>query len=426
MTFKRLPDAIIANPLGAASKEQDHALAKAGDVYAAARLAKKLITDELISALKEKTPFNAIMVAVNSIEESGKNALPIAAAKLIADRLKIEVDNQIVQSTQPKRTNLNGLDRIFSSPEFEGEVKSGRSYVLLDDTITQGRTFISLAQHIEKGGAQVVSMIALTGKQYSSKITPEKEQIEQVRKLYGDIEHEFKQATGYNFGKLTASEARYLATFKEVDRARDRIVAQAHARTDSDFGEVIQADRVSAVGDSLLHQAQTAEREQRALLAQTSPTSAVEAYETQKKLYIEAKHQQVERIEDKLRGLIRTQQTKIQQLQTNSPRWLARPSAKRAFQTQLSQQQSRLQTIEQRLSGVLAIKTRTNPHAPTVEALAAQKLRREQPELIRSRDAELAAKRLRELKAQDEQREKQRQEQAQQRQARGLSQRLKQ
>jgi len=74
---------------------------------------------------------------------------------------------------------------------------------------------------------------------------------------------------------------------------------------------------------------------------------------------------------------------------------------------------------------VLAVKTRTNPHALTVEALAAQKLRREQPELIRSRDAELAAKRLRELKAQDEQREKQRQEQAQQRQGRSLSQQLK-
>jgi len=192
----------------------------------------------------------------------------------------------------------------------------------------------------------------------------------------------------------------------------------------ADAEDIQRIENLKNHADAALQQAQAAEREQRALLEQASPTSAVSAHESQKKLYVEAKHQQVERIEDKLRSLISTQQTKIQQLQANSPRWLARPSVKRTFNAQLGKQQSHLQCLEQRLSSVLAIKTRTNPHAPTVEALAAQKLRREQPELIRSRDAELAAKRLRELKAQDEQREKQRQEQAQ-RQGRSLSQRLK-
>jgi len=413
----KFPDALIVNPLGAASKDEDHVLAKSGDVHAAARLAQKLVTTKLIVALKEKIPSNTIVVAVNSIEETGKNALPIAAAKIIADHLKIELDCEIVQSTQPKRTNLNGLDRIFSSPKFKGPVKTSRPYLLVDDTITQGRTFISLAQHIEKEGGQVVSIIALTGKQYSSKITPDQEQITQVRTLYGDIEHEFEQATGYNFERLTASEARYLVTFKGIDLARDRILAQADARADRNLGENLQRDETHAVAasDNLLHQAQSAASEQRALLENASLEQTLTAT---LKPYVEAKHEQIERIEARLGQVIEQQQNKMKQTKANPPKhkWLSSKKTKTAntdaWYTRINQQQKRLYDLEYRQSLIGKIKAGTDSRVPNINELATRKMRREHPGLAASWDAMRESVRLKQQQER-QQREKQAQQKEQ-------------
>lgn len=128
---------------------------------------------------------------------------------------------------------MNGLDRIFNAPEFDGEVEPGRDYLILDDTLTQGGTFAALASHIEAGGGRMVGAVALTGKQYSAKLRPSDEILAKLREKHGDLENDFRIATGYGFDSLTESEARYLANFKPAVAVRDRIAA---ARVDSRDG----------------------------------------------------------------------------------------------------------------------------------------------------------------------------------------------
>ena len=47
---------------------------------------------------------------------------------------------------------MDGPGRLFNSPEFDGPVVNGATYLLVDDTLSQGGTFAALASHIQLGG----------------------------------------------------------------------------------------------------------------------------------------------------------------------------------------------------------------------------------------------------------------------------------
>lgn len=230
---KDIPDAIILNELGSAKNSNDYELAKSGDVEAATRLAKLLVTDDVINQLKSLANETDLIAGVTSIESTGNNALPEAAALLISEKLGVPYDENIVQSSSPKRTNMNGLDRIFNRPLFQGDVIDGAGYIFVDDTITQGGTFAALSAHVKDGGGNVVANIALTGKQYSSKIALSDDALTKVREKFGDLENEFKQATGYGYDGLTASEARYLTSGISLEQFRNRITEESQ-KTASD------------------------------------------------------------------------------------------------------------------------------------------------------------------------------------------------
>lgn len=224
-----IPDAIVANPL-AEEKGADYEAAKAGDAAAAVRLARRLVTPETVEKMRDIAKENPLVVGVSSIEATGKNAIPRAAAEVLAKHLGLDTAPGIVQSNSPKRSAMDGLNRIFNRPEFDGEVEPGRGYVLVDDTLTQGGTFAGMVEHIEANGGHVVGVVALTGKQYSSKLRLSDSLLAEVREKFGDLENEFKQATGYRFDGLTESEARYLARFNKVETVRNRILAEARDR----------------------------------------------------------------------------------------------------------------------------------------------------------------------------------------------------
>lgn len=221
----QLPEAIIGSDLGAATKHPDYYAAKAGDTDAAIKVAVDLVTPELVNKVRSVIGSSKPMVVpVVSVEASGRNKIPLASAEVLAKRLGLKTEIRIVQSNSPKRTAMDGLDRIFAAPEFDGPVVSGRDYLILDDTLTQGATFAALASHIQRGGGRVVGSVALTGKQYSAKLKPSAETLKALREKHGDLESDFKAATGYGFDALTESEARYLANFKPTQSVRDRIL----------------------------------------------------------------------------------------------------------------------------------------------------------------------------------------------------------
>ena len=219
-----IPDAMIGSTLGSASSHPDYAAAKAGDVEAAVRLAQHMVTPELLEKVRAvigNTKPRVVPVAAE--EASGRNKIPRAAAEVLAMRLGLETAGGIVQANRARRTGLDGLDRIFAPVDFAGAVEHG-PYLLVDDTLTQGGTFAALASHIREGGGTVAGVIALTGKQYSATIQPSAETLSALRQKHGDLENEFRAATGYGFDALTQSEARYLARYEPADRLRDRIL----------------------------------------------------------------------------------------------------------------------------------------------------------------------------------------------------------
>lgn len=221
-----LPDAIIGGSLGSATSQADYAAAKAGDRVAGLSVAQALVTDDLVAKVKERIgDIKPIVVGVQSVEATGRNKIPLMASVVLAERLGATHSTDIVQANTPKRTGLNGLDRIFAAADFAGDVVAGGQYVLVDDTLTQGGTFAALASHIEENGGKVVAIVALTGKQYSAKLSPNPETLQRLREKYGDIEQDFRAATGYGFDALTQSEARYLAGFEPAQSVRDRVLA---------------------------------------------------------------------------------------------------------------------------------------------------------------------------------------------------------
>ncbi|WP_315534100.1 PLxRFG domain-containing protein, partial [Delftia acidovorans] len=242
------PDAIIGSTLGSASKHPDYAAAKGGDVAAATRLAVDLVTPEMVAKVAAVLGgARPRVLPVAAEESSGRNKIPRAVAEVLAARLGLETATGIVQANRAQRTGLDGLDRIFAPVDFAGTVEPG-DYLLVDDTLTQGGTFAALASHIRESGGNVVGLVALTGKQYSAKIQPSPEILVTLRQKHGDLEDQFRAATGYGFDALTESEARYLARFEPAERLRDRIAEEGRrAGERADQGNPRQGD----AGDEL-------------------------------------------------------------------------------------------------------------------------------------------------------------------------------
>ena len=168
----------------------------------------------------------------------------------------------------------------------------------------------------------------------------------------------------------------------------------------------------------LLEAAQDAEREQHAVL-DAAPVE--QTYQETLAVYVEAKHDQVERIEERLETLVERQQARLQQTQAKQPGLLAPPGAKRAWQTQQTQQQARLQALHMRLDAVREIKDGMGLHAPKVDELATRKMRIENPELASDWDAMREAARRHHALMRKQQQEKR---QAQERERSGRSQGL--
>lgn len=262
-----MPDAIIGSTLGSASSHPDYAAAKGGDIEAAVRLAMDLVTPDLVAKVKAAIgDSKPLVVPVAAEEASGRNKIPRAAAEVLAHRLGLKAANGIVQANRARRTGMDGLDRIFAPVDFAGAVEA-KPYLLVDDTLTQGGTFAALASHIREGGGTVAGVIALTGKQYSAKIQPSPETLASLRQKHGDLENEYRAATGYGFDALTESEARYLARYEPADRLRDRISDEGRrgreredqsnpgqADPDADEGLRFSRSRLSEIRDSALDQ----------------------------------------------------------------------------------------------------------------------------------------------------------------------------
>lgn len=171
------------------------------------------------------------------------------------------------------------------------------------------------------------------------------------------------------------------------------------------------------IGADMLTAAQAAEIEQRAVL-EAAPVE--QAYTENLALYVQVKHDQVERIEDRLESLIDRQQARLQQTRASEPGRLSLPGTRQGWHNQQLQQQARLQALFARLEAVREIKEGMGLHSPKLEELATRKMRAEHPELASDWDAMREAARRHELLVRKQEQER-KQSQAHERPGRSQS-----
>lgn len=220
------PDTIIDRKLGDATSHPLYENAKSGDIPSAFKLAKDLISNDAVQRLKVLIGDKEVVFApIHAEEMSGRNMIPMATAMVLARKLNQLVDINIVQATKVSRTSGDGWHRLANLPDFDGAIDA-QYVIMVDDTQTQGGTFAAFKGYIESFNSLVIGSYALTGKQYSAQLRLDKEMLAILREKYGTIEHWWQETFGYDFSKLTESEARFIIkSGKTPNEVRDRILA---------------------------------------------------------------------------------------------------------------------------------------------------------------------------------------------------------
>ena len=173
-----------------------------------------------------------IVVGIHAQEKTGNNAIPRVYAKVLANRLGLNSDREIVQANVVSHTGAGGFHRLAAQPVFDGTVHHDRNYVIVDNFIGMGGTVANIKGHIERNGGHVVGVTVLTGKEKSSKIGCESDTLHSLREKHGrNLESWWWEKFGAGFDFLTESEAKYLLRQRDADAIRNRI-AKAERRLD--------------------------------------------------------------------------------------------------------------------------------------------------------------------------------------------------
>lgn len=139
-----------------ARRHPDFHAAKHGDYDAALRLVDDLVKDDKVEYIAKRYP-NALIAYNHKMQGGSINMIPAAyAAKFSA--VGMDVEHNIIAVTDVSHTNASDISRISKRVRFEGEVKKGADYVLLDDFITSGAELRDMRDYIQSKGGNVVMM----------------------------------------------------------------------------------------------------------------------------------------------------------------------------------------------------------------------------------------------------------------------------
>jgi hypothetical protein len=194
--------------------------AKSGDAAAAVWLVMDL-AEPLVNQVKAAIESNVIFVAPHAREAPGDNAIPQVLARALASPTGAEADRDIVQRTRVFHTGADPMERLNNRARFDGPVRKGARYVLVDDVMTMGGTLAELAHYIQAGGGMVSGLVVLVNAARSGLLTPAVRITALLERRHGDAIREIFQIDP---AALTAEEAQYLIGFRTVDEIRNRSV----------------------------------------------------------------------------------------------------------------------------------------------------------------------------------------------------------
>ena len=223
-----IPEPLFLFRVDAALKAHaSYSAAKGSDPAAAVRLVMDL-AEPLAHHVKVAMPSDVIFVAPHAREAPGDNAIPQVLARALARAIGAGADRDIVQRTRVFHTGADPMERLNNRARFDGSVRKGSRYVLVDDVMTMGGTLAELAHYIQSGDGAVAGIVVLVNAARSGRLTPAHRLTVLLERRHGDAIREIFQIDP---AALTAEEARYLIGFRTADEIRNRSLA---ARQETD------------------------------------------------------------------------------------------------------------------------------------------------------------------------------------------------
>lgn len=140
------------------------------------------------------------------------NALPVAYARYLAERLGATVNEVVIQSARVGRTHLPRWLRFLCQPTFDGPVATDRSYLIVDDVISTGGTLAALRSYLLRNGATVAGTTAIATKTgLHQKFAIADQTVTMLRSTYGSGLSRYWTGTfGHDIAHLTEAEGQFL------------------------------------------------------------------------------------------------------------------------------------------------------------------------------------------------------------------------
>jgi orotate phosphoribosyltransferase len=181
-----------------------------------------------------------VFVALHAIEASGENAIPHVLAVALANAVSGDVDDNIVQATRVWHTGADPMERLAKRAPFEGAVRAGARYVLVDDVTTMGGTLAELAHYMQARGGMVGGVAVLVNASRTGRLVPDRKVIRQLEGRHGSA---IRDILGIEPGALTADEAQYLIGFRTADEIGNR-----RAKAEQETANRLRAKGVQGLG----------------------------------------------------------------------------------------------------------------------------------------------------------------------------------
>ncbi len=206
-----LTDVVKSTTVSHLTGQADYLAAKKmGDGAAAARVVTKVLKSaQVIAELKSRLIDDRPVVLVPVMHrDTGKraNALPKMYAEVLARATGWHVDEGMVKISGNANTNSTGVDRATNEQVFDGPVDRAVQYILVDDTMTSGDTFISQYDHIVANGGTVAAMTSLASGRYQNYLSQRQGDVSKLLDKTGLTAESFAREFGFPITQLTGSE----------------------------------------------------------------------------------------------------------------------------------------------------------------------------------------------------------------------------
>lgn len=206
------------------------------DNDAALDLAYELLNDEKIEQIRLSLDGTLpSVVAVHAEELRGRNKIPMAYGKVLAEALGLTVEARIVQASVANHGGSPSIyHRLVSPATFDGPVTPGAEYLIVDDTCAAGGTLANLKGFIEINGGVVVAMsVVALGRDASPYwIALADSTLGRLTYRRRGLDALWREEFGCGVETLTEGEAGHLLKAPSVGVIRDRL---ASARRDLDI-----------------------------------------------------------------------------------------------------------------------------------------------------------------------------------------------